>query len=97
MIETDEAVLVAFAVVPVAGSARCPGNPSTAVTIELSEPLGERWIYDGLHFPPKPLTADGDPQDVVGVAQLVPVNPNGSESRRPKPLTAAGDPQTSSE
>ena len=62
VIETDEAVLVAFAVVPVAGMATCPGNPSTAVTVELSEPLGDRWIYDGLHFPPRPLTADGDPQ-----------------------------------
>ena len=60
VIETDEAVVVAFAVVPVAGMATCPGNPSTAATVELSEPLGERWIYDGLYFPPKPLTATGD-------------------------------------
>lgn len=62
VIETDEAVVVAFAVVPVAGMATCPGNPSTAVTVELSEPLGERWVYDGLHFPPKPLIATGDPR-----------------------------------
>lgn len=62
VIETDDAVVVAFAVVPVAGMATCPGNPSTAATVELSEPLGERWVYDGLHFPPKPLIATGDPQ-----------------------------------
>ena len=57
VIETDDAVLVAFAVVPVAGMATCPGNPSTAVTVELSAPLGQRVVYDGLHFPPKPLAS----------------------------------------
>lgn len=62
LIETDDAVVVAFAVVPVAGSAACPDNPPAAATVELSEPLGERWIYDGLHFPPKPLIATGDPR-----------------------------------
>ncbi len=61
VIETDNAVVVAFAVVPIAGSAACPGNPWTAVTVELAAPLGERWIYDGLHFPPKPLVAVADP------------------------------------
>ncbi|MCY3633461.1 MAG: hypothetical protein OXH29_12390 [bacterium] len=58
LVETDEAVLVAFAVVPVYGSATCPGNPSTSVTIELSQPLGQRTLYDGLYVPPKPLTVD---------------------------------------
>ncbi len=57
VIETDDAVLVAFAVIPEAGVATCPGNPSTSVTIELSDPLGQRWVYDGLFFPPKPLVA----------------------------------------
>jgi hypothetical protein len=60
VIETDTAVLVAFAVVPVAGMNTCEGNPSTAVTIELSEPLGQRCIYDGLFFPPKPLVPAAD-------------------------------------
>ena len=49
LVETDTAVLVAFAVVPV--SARvvtCQGNPSTPVSIELSKPLDRRTIYDGL-------------------------------------------------
>ena len=55
VIETDDAVVVAFAVVPVVGGANCEGNPSTSVTVELSDPLGRRWVYDGLHFPPKPL------------------------------------------
>ena len=55
VIETDVAVLVAFAVIPVAGDRTCPGNPSTSVTIELSDPLGQRGVYDGLFFPPKPL------------------------------------------
>lgn len=58
IIETDDTVLVAFAVVPIAGTVTCPGNPSTSVTIELSEPLGQRTLYDGLYYPPKPLTAE---------------------------------------
>lgn len=61
VIETDDAVVLAFAVVPIAGSANCPGNPSATVTVVLSEPLGRRWVYDGLHFPPKPLFAVADP------------------------------------
>ena len=65
VIETDDAVLVAFAVVPVAGGATCPGNPSTAVTVELSAPLGERMVYDGLHFPPKPLVTSADEASVA--------------------------------
>lgn len=60
VVETDEAVLVAFAVIPVYGIVTCPGNPSTSVTIELSQPLGQRTLYDGLHVPPKPLTVDED-------------------------------------
>ena len=62
VIETDEAVLVAFAAVPTSAMATCQDNPSTAVTIELSEPLGQRWVYDGLHFPPKPLEAVAESQ-----------------------------------
>ena len=58
VIETDDAVLVAFAAVSPIGPANCPGNPSTPVTIELSQPLGRRTLYDGLHVPPKPLTAE---------------------------------------
>ena len=70
VIETNNAVLVAFAVVPVAGMATCPDNPSTSVTIELSDPLGQRWVYDGLHFPPKPLTAVADPLTSAWVAYV---------------------------
>ena len=58
VIETDEAVLVAFAAVSPIGPAECPGNPSTPVTIRLSQPLGQRTLYDGLHVPPKPLTSE---------------------------------------
>ena len=48
--------LVAFAVIPDASKVTCQG-PWTAesVTIELSDPLGQRGVYDGLFFPPKPL------------------------------------------
>lgn len=56
VVETDDAVLVAFAVIPVFGGAGCPGNPSTSVTIELTRPLGDRVLLDGLHVPPIPVT-----------------------------------------
>lgn len=58
VVETDDAVVVAFAVVPLTGGANCPDNPPTSVTISLSEPLGDRAIQDGLYFPPKILTAE---------------------------------------
>ena len=58
VIETDVAVLVAFAVIPDASDVTCPGPwTATSVTIELSDPLGQRGVYDGLFFPPKPLVA----------------------------------------
>ena len=60
LIETDEAVLLAFAAISSVGPAECPGNPSTLVTIELSQPLGQRILYDGLYVPPKPITVDSD-------------------------------------
>jgi len=46
-----EEVVVIFAVRPQAGNQDCQGNPSTAVTVELSEPLGERRLLDGGVFP----------------------------------------------
>ena len=48
VVETDEAVLIAFAAVPVVGGATCPSNPATAVTVRLAEPLGDRELRDGL-------------------------------------------------
>ena len=74
VIETDDAVVVAFAVVPIAGSATCPGNPWTAVTVELSEPLGERWIYDGLFFPAQAPGRRRRSADVLGVPRLLSVS-----------------------
>lgn len=56
VVETDSAVIVAFAAIPPnQPSVTCQGNPSTPVTIELSRPLGDRRIYDGLFVPPKVL------------------------------------------
>ena len=56
VVETDTEVLVAFAAEPLAAQAvNCQGNPSSRVSVELSQPLGNRTIYDGLHVPPKPL------------------------------------------
>ena len=43
------------------GGGTCPGNPSTRVTIELDEPVGEREIYDVGPYPPW-LEAEGGDQ-----------------------------------
>jgi hypothetical protein len=56
VVETDDAVLVAFAVIPVVGGADCQGNPSTPVTITLAAPLGDRELLDGARVPPQALT-----------------------------------------
>ena len=59
VVENDTSVLVAFAAIPLPASAvNCQGNPSTPVSIKLSQPLGQRTIYDGLYVPPKPLGED---------------------------------------
>lgn len=36
----------------------CVGNPETAVTVELDEPLGDRELRDGLWYPPRPVLPD---------------------------------------
>lgn len=49
----DAAVIVVFAAVPLKGDMfTCPGNPSTRVTFELPDPLGDRQLLDGAFFPP---------------------------------------------
>lgn len=56
LVETDAAVLFAFAAIPLhQREVNCQGNPSTPVTVELSRPLGNRTIHDGSYVPPKPL------------------------------------------
>jgi len=46
-------VLVIFGALPLGGGAHdCAGNPSTAVVVELREPLGERRLLDGGEYPP---------------------------------------------
>jgi len=61
VVETDSAVLIAFVAIPLAERlVNCQGNPSTPVTIELSRPLGDRTIYDGLYVPPKPLEPESE-------------------------------------
>ncbi len=49
VVETDTAVLIAFAAIPPSGGAQtCPSNPPEPVTITLAAPLGERTVRDGL-------------------------------------------------
>ncbi|MCY3894370.1 MAG: hypothetical protein OXF65_13880 [Acidimicrobiaceae bacterium] len=55
VIETDEAVLVAFAVVPYVGMGDSPGNPDVHAIVELSQPLGDRALLHGVLVPPGPI------------------------------------------
>lgn len=54
VVETPDAVLVAFAVVRSVHD-DCEGNPTSRVTIELDAPLGDRVLLDGLAITPTPL------------------------------------------
>jgi hypothetical protein len=47
-----ETVVVTFGVVPLGGAQECQGNPPTAVTVRLPEPLGDRRLLDGGREPP---------------------------------------------
>ena len=60
IIETDDEVLVAFAVIPVWGVATCQGAPATSVRVHLSRPLGERALLNGALMPPAPLKPHPD-------------------------------------
>ena len=60
IIETDDEVLVAFAVIPVWGVATCQGAPATSVRVDLSRPLGERALLNGALMPPAPLKPHPD-------------------------------------
>jgi hypothetical protein len=51
---TEAGIVVLFTVEPQRGGQDCPGNPSTRAVVELSEPLGDRHLYDGSVFPYEP-------------------------------------------
>lgn len=48
VVETDDAILIAFAAIPLVGAQNCPSNPSTPVVAHLKAPLGDRVIRDGI-------------------------------------------------
>jgi hypothetical protein len=75
-------VLVIFTLRPQSGNQDCQGNPSTPVTVELPEPLGNRQLLDGAFLPPadprpspvparSPVPAPKLPDPIDGVATLV--------------------------
>lgn len=47
VVYTDDAILIAFAATPLEGGADCQGNPEQAVTVSLSEPVGDRTVRNG--------------------------------------------------
>lgn len=54
VLATDDAVTIAFAVRKRPGGQDCPGNPESRVVVQLSEPLGDRGLFDGAFFPAEP-------------------------------------------
>lgn len=50
---TDDALRLVVGVRPRGGDQTCPGNPATALTIDLDEPLGDRTIVDASTLPPQ--------------------------------------------
>ncbi|MEL7208019.1 MAG: hypothetical protein AAGK32_07260 [Actinomycetota bacterium] len=49
--ESDDEIVVAFAVALLVGPSRCPGNPPAPATVELASPVGSRPIRNGLRHP----------------------------------------------
>ncbi len=45
-------ISVVFSAVPLQGGHDCAGNPSTRVTVQLAEPVGDRVLRDAAFFPP---------------------------------------------
>lgn len=60
IIETDDAIVVAFYADPPSASApgsgsTCSRGPTSTTTLQLPKPVGHRWIYDGAYDPPVPV------------------------------------------
>ena len=47
----ETVITIIFAARPLTGGHDCPGNPSSRVTVQLLEPLGDRVLRDGAFFP----------------------------------------------
>lgn len=48
VVETEDAVRIVLAAVPLTGDQSCPDNPRTPVAVSLDAPLGDRPVIDGL-------------------------------------------------
>ena len=59
VIESDDAIRIAFAVTLQVGGQDCQGNPSTPVTITLDEPLGDRTLIDAVDPARQPVMGEG--------------------------------------
>src|SRR5262245_52334400 len=54
IVYTTTSVVVTIKVRPLGGVRACPGPPGTPALLTLSEPLGDRELYDGGREPPAP-------------------------------------------
>jgi hypothetical protein len=55
VVETAESVIIYWTSEPPSGDQTCQGNPSVERAVELSEPLGDRIVFDGSSYPPRRL------------------------------------------
>jgi len=54
IVETADTVTVYWT--STRGGETCPGNPSVRRTLQLDQPIGDRVLRDGSHWPPRPVT-----------------------------------------
>jgi hypothetical protein len=51
IVSTKTTVTITIGVKPLEGAQDCPGNPATPLTVTLTEPLGNRTLFDGGPYP----------------------------------------------
>jgi hypothetical protein len=48
---TEDAIVITVPVLSIKGIRDCPSNPPAEITIELTEPIGDRVLLDGSVYP----------------------------------------------
>jgi hypothetical protein len=54
--ESSDSIIITFAVEPLDSAQDCQTAPPTPYRVELSAPVGDRELLDGLYFPPRPVS-----------------------------------------
>lgn len=59
-----KAILVTFWVERLEGPHTCPGNPVGRFLLKLPGPIGDRKLFDGETYPPRPVEPEEDPRNL---------------------------------